>query len=96
MKKNQKNAICCFEQILVATSHKNSCSAIYLPSQKPSKLEKRDILGTAGKAMTNSFRFLHMDVARVDRPVRIYMHHLYADTGGRLDDLPGTMDVREG
>ena len=42
----------------------------YLPSHKPSKLDKQDILGSAGKVRKNSYVMfppwiLHMDVPRL-------------------------------
>ena len=44
-----------FEQILKATRHKNSsCMATYLPSNKLSKEDEQDMLGTAGEVRTNS------------------------------------------
>ena len=45
-----KNDASCNEQILEATS---SYMATYLPSLKPSKSDKQDMLDTAGKVRTN-------------------------------------------
>ena len=54
-----KNATCCFEQIL--KSQNNSCKATYLPSHKPSKTNE------VGEVKTNSltkfsYGFRHKDV----------------------------------
>ena len=50
----EKNATCCFEQILKKTTlKKSSCTATYLPSHIPSKQVKQDMLGTAEKIKTN-------------------------------------------
>ena len=48
----------CFEQIL--ESYKTTVT--YLPSHKPSKKGKQDLLGTARYAKRNSYGFLHMDI----------------------------------
>ena len=39
----------------------SSCTAANLPSNKLSKRDEQDILGTAGEVWTNSFELLHMD-----------------------------------
>ena len=37
-----------------STLQKSSCTATYLPSYKPTKKDKQDMLGTADKIRTNS------------------------------------------
>ena len=48
-----KDATCCFEQILGAAQN-NSCMATYFPSHKLSRLNKQDMLGSAGEVRIKS------------------------------------------
>ena len=64
----QKNATCCFEQILPGINiPKNSnCTATYLPSQKPSKKGQENMQSTDGvrknSYMMFTYESLHMDI----------------------------------
>ena len=50
-----KNATSYIKQIMQAIPpQSNSCTATYLPSLKPSKLDGQDTQNTAGEASTNS------------------------------------------
>ena len=67
----------------------SSCTATYLPSQKPSKLDKQDMLDTAGEVRTNSwvtFSYgpLHTDELELDNKL--------STTGYSLEDLPEVMN----
>ena len=50
-----KDAAYCFEQILEAAPHK---TAINIPSHKPAKSDKQNILGTTGNLKANSVRYI--------------------------------------
>ena len=48
-----KNAMNYIEQILEATTHETTCTVTYLPSLKPSGLDKQDMRNIAGEARRN-------------------------------------------
>ena len=73
----------------------------YHPSQKIAKVGEPDMRDTAGESRSD----LKTDVlrrtpsqgrAKTGRPVRTYIHQLCADTESSPEDLPESMDDREG
>ena len=75
----------------------NSCSASYLPSQKPSKMNKK--YGTLLEKQGRTYKWLLLWTpthgwASVGRAAGTYLQRLYADTGCNLEDLPGAMEDR--
>ena len=74
----------------------NFCLAIYLPSDKPSKSDEQDMLGTAEKVDTNSLATFSIGHSYVGRAAKIYIYQLCADTGCRLEDLLRTLAGRDG
>ena len=63
------DAACYFEQNPGSSSQQSrNCTATYLPSHKPSKYDKQDILDTTGEVMghsevTFSHQLLHMNIS---------------------------------
>ena len=81
------------------TLQNSSCTATYNPSGKLSKLDEPDIWDTVGEVRTNSKVMYSCEpftwTNKVRRPTRTYIQ-LSANTGCGLEDLPETMDDRDG
>ena len=85
-----------------STLQSSSCTATYHPSWKLSKLDKPDMWDTAGEIRTNSQVIyscgsLHLDKQRQDdQQEPIYSSSVPIQEGSSLEDLPESMDDREG
>ena len=66
-----KNATCCFvkKNPWNWTHQNSSCMATYLPSQKPFKYNKQDMLGIASEVRTNSQATFSHELLHMDTPV---------------------------
>ena len=93
-----KNATCCFEQVLKATSHK---TVGVWPLTSHLTNHARNInnmcLGTAGEVRKNSMSNVLLRTpthkrASFGRPARVYIHQPCVDPGYSLEGLPGAMD----
>ena len=78
------------------TQQNSSFTATYQLSRMLSKLDKPDMWDTAGEVRTISKAISSCRRAKAGRSARAYIQRLCTDTGCRLEDLPGTMDDRDG
>ena len=77
----------------------SSCTVIYHPSLKLSKLDQLCMCDTAEELGTNSkvtFSCGPLHMAKARRLAKTYLQQLCADTSSSLEDLPGAMDDRGG
>ena len=93
-----KNAICCFEQKLEATLHKIAGiqPPTYHLTNHPSKTNKT-LCESKDEHISNVLLWTpthgHTSVGQSEKT---YTHHISADTGCSLEDLPGVIDDRDG
>ena len=74
--------------------------AAYLPSHKPFKWDGHVMQGTAREATLNSqgtffYGPLYVDVPVVADLEKIYIYHLYEDSGSNLGKSPRAMNYRD-
>ena len=81
--------------------YNTNCAATNNPSRRPSKLDEQDIMqDTVGEVKTNSWAtfsdghsYRHVSVGP---PARTYLQRLCMDTECSLEDLPETIEDRDG
>ena len=91
-KQQHKDAACCFEQILEASPFRTTFVQPLTPhfAYHPSKTSK-----TCDKLIGNvPLKPPTHGHTCVDRTEKTYIHHLWADTGCRLEDLSRAMPDR--
>ena len=56
---------------MLCAEQNSKCTTTYLPSAKPSKLDKQDMLGIAGEEKTNSWLMFPQGFLHVNTPVLV-------------------------